>query len=110
MLIHIVSSPTIKQGCKQAGINRETYYRWTENEAFKNELLRLREEILQESYDQLKFSVKAASQTLLDLCTNEEYPPAVRRGAASDILNHFVKFKEINEIETCITKMEEKLK
>lgn len=109
-LFHLVNTPTIDQGCKAAGISRQCYYRWMENPAFKTELERMRNELLEESFAQIKFSVKVASQTLLNLCADRSVTPSVRRGAASDILTHYVKWNEMREIGGRLTALEEQLK
>lgn len=105
-LTHFVSCASIERGCKEAGISRESYYRWLENPLFKKELDSLREQSMSEAVDGLKYSMKVACQTLVSLCDDIECPHAVRRGAASDIISHVMKWREIQEIETRLEALE----
>jgi len=109
-LIHFVSCHNVDQGCKDAGISRDCFYRWLENPAFKAELSRLREVLFHEAIDQLKHSMKLACHTLQALCEDPECPPAVKRGAASDIISHLMKWRETQELEKRITQLEEHVK
>jgi hypothetical protein len=109
-LIHFMNSPTVEQGCKEAGISRDCFYRWLENPTFKAELARLRETIFFEALEQLKHSMKLACYTLQSLCEDPECPPAVKRGAASDIICHLMKWRDTQELEKRITQLEEHVK
>jgi hypothetical protein len=109
-LIHIVGNHTIEQGCKEAGISRDCFYRWLENPLFKAELSRPRETIFIEAIDHLKHSMKLACHTLKALCEDPECPPAVKRGAATDIIGHLMKWRETQELEKRITQLEEHVK
>ncbi len=109
-LIHLVSGHTIEQGCKDAGISRDCFYRWLENPTFKAELSRLRDAIFLDAIEQLKHSMKLACHTLQALCEDPECPPAVKRGAASDIISHLMKWRETQDLEKRITQLEEHVK
>lgn len=109
-LIHFVNSPTVEQGCKDAGISRECYYRWLDNPSFKAELSTLREVFVVEAIEQLKSSMKSACHTLRSLCEDSECPPAVRRGAASDIIGHLMKWRDTQELEKRLIQLEKHVK
>lgn len=99
------ASSSIEAACETADISRETYYKWLKNPAFKSELGRLRNEIVNDAVNQLKATtVKAA--TTLSLLLDRDDNPSVQRAAANDILNHVGKFKELQELQERIEKLE----
>lgn len=95
----------VEAACEEAGISRETYYKWLKNPVFKSELDRLRNEIVNDAVNQLKATtVKAA--TTLSLLLDRDDNPSVQRAAANDILNHVGKFKELQELQERIETLE----
>lgn len=87
------SQPCVDKACEQLGISRNCFYEWMKEPAFKNELKKYRHEITSEYIESLKIAAKGATNTLIQLL-NEDNPPAVRRAAANDILNHVIKIKD----------------
>lgn len=58
-----------------------------------------------EAVEKLKISMTTAVDTLVSLLEREDYPN-VQRAAANDVLSHIQKFKEIQELEERIAKLE----
>ncbi len=101
---HFVANDTVDSACKEAGISRETYYKWLKNPVFKSELNRVRNEIVNCSINQLKsYTIKAV--TTLSLLLERNDMPSVQRAAAHDILSFVARFKEL-ELEDRIEKLE----
>jgi len=92
--------------CKQAGISRDCYYEWIKQPLFKEELNKMRDDLIQDAVMQLKVNTMKAASTLIKLTDREDYP-SVQRAAANDILNHVMKFKELQELEGRIAVLEE---
>ena len=53
-LPYLVSSATVTEGIKLAGISRTTFYRWMEDEAFRAEFENLRADIQSYAYAELR--------------------------------------------------------
>lgn len=77
----------VEKACTEAGVSKDTFYKWNKQKNFSMELKKLRYEIGCESIDLLKLASKKAAVTLVQLL-DENNPPAVRRAAANDILNY----------------------
>lgn len=99
------ANASIEASCKEADISRETYYQWLKNPAFKSELDRLRNEIVNDAVNQLKATTVKAATTLSSLLDRDDNP-SVQRAAANDILNHVGRFKELQELQERIEKLE----
>lgn len=92
------SQPSVEKACEQVGISRNCFYEWMKEPIFKSELKKQRSEIGSEYIESLKTASKDATNTLIQLM-GEDQPPAVRRAAANDILNHLSKIKEEERIK-----------
>lgn len=99
------TNTSIESSCEAADISRETYYKWLKNPLFKSELDRLRNEIVSDAVNQLKATTTKAAMTL-SLLLERDDNPSVQRAAANDILNHVGKFKELEELQERIEKLE----
>lgn len=99
------ANATIDAACKEAGISKNAYYKWLKNPAFKSELDRLRNEMVNDAVNQLKAATVKAATTLSSLLDRDDNP-SVQRAAANDILNHVGKFKELQELQERIEKLE----
>lgn len=88
----------------------EQIYTWLrEDPVFKVKLEMMRTELVtrafSEAVEKLKISMTTAVDTLVSLLEREDYPN-VQRAAANDVLSHIQKFKEIQELEERIAKLE----
>jgi len=102
---YFAGNASVEAACEEAGISRDTYYKWLKNSVFNSELDRIRNEIVNDAVNQLKaMTVKAA--TTLFLLLDRDDNPSVQRAAANDILNHVGKFKELQELQERIEKLE----
>jgi hypothetical protein len=101
----ILSATTIEEGCRTAGISKQTFYNWMDNPDFKSELTRQRNEVIQEGLSNLKRSIKKAVDVLMD-CLNSK-DDFVKRRAANDLLTHCLRLREIEEVEDRLQALEE---
>ena len=104
---HIVSSPTYTEGCKKAGVNKATFYKWLKEPEFKAELDRQREQVAAEAFGVLYQSLTKAAETLADLLDSKD--DRLRRLACKDVLDFFVKHKEAEDIERRLTAIEARI-
>ena len=54
----------VDEACKEAGISRNRYYEWLKEPGFREELNRLRDEVVADAVGQLKTSTTKAATTL----------------------------------------------
>lgn len=104
----IVSARNIEEACKRLGISRNCYYEWMKLPEFSEEIARLRNQLVNDAVVQLKANAIKAASTLSGLMDRED-APAVQRAAANDVLNHVVKFKEMEEFEKRLNAIEKTL-
>ena len=103
----LVSSPTYTLGCEKAKINKATLYKWLKNPKFKAELDRQRNEIVEAAFGMIAQNIEKAVSTLVGLLDIKD--ERVKRLTANDIISHFLKHKELKELEERIGMIEEQL-
>jgi hypothetical protein len=101
----ILSAKTLEEGCRQAGISKQTFYNWMDNCEFKNEITRQRNEVIQEGLTNLKTSIRKAVNVLIECLESDD--ASVKRRAANDLLTHCLRLKEIEEVEDRLQALEE---
>jgi hypothetical protein len=105
----LASVVNCNEACKQIGISRDCFYEWMKQPLFKAQLNKLRNDLVQDAVMQLKVNAIKAADTLIKL-TDREDSPSVQRASANDILNHVVKFQELQELEDRVAILEEATK
>lgn len=106
-ILHLVSNPTCTEGCKEAGINKTTFYKWLKEPDFKAELDRLRDEVAAEAFGLLSQSLTKAVEALAGLLDNKD--DRIKRLAAKDIISVFVKHKEAEDFERRLAAIEDRI-
>jgi len=104
----ILSSRTITEGVKKAGVKRETFYLWLKNPEFKAEFIRQRQEIIDLALHELKTSASEAVTVLRELLKAEG--EGVRLRTALGILEHIGKFVEFEKLEGRVETLERSIK
>jgi transposase len=102
---HLLSTPSIREACKKAGISHTTFYRWISNPIFKKELDRLSDEACRETVSILKRHTAQAAKCLVGLLKTKD--PVLKRRVSNDILNHFLKYQENKELEERVLRLEQ---
>ena|SRR5579863_7532582 len=102
---YFATNASVETACEKAGISRETYYKWIKQPVFKSELNRFRNEVVNDAVNQLKSTTVKAATTLFLLLDRHDNP-SVQRAAANDIFNHVGRFKELEELQERIEKLE----
>ena len=103
----LVLSPTYTEGCKEAGINKGTFFKWIKCPEFKAELDRRRDEVAAEAFGLLSQSLTKAVETLAGLLDNKD--DRIKRLAAKDVIGFFVKHKEAEDIDRRLTAIEDQM-
>ena len=103
----LIGSPTYTQGCEKAKINKTTLYKWLKNPEFKVELERQRSEIVEAAFGMIAQNIEKAVSTLVGLLDTGD--DRVKRLTANDIVNHFLKRRELVDLEERIEQIEERL-
>ena len=105
---YLLSCKSYAQAAKEIGISENQIYEWLKDPEFKLQLEKQRNQVTEEAINILKMNTSKAAEALSELlCSSNEI---VKRGAANDILNHVVKFREMQEFENRITLLEETTK
>jgi len=53
---YLLVAPSIEEGCKRARISKAAVYEWLKDEAFRQELKRQRDAVIERALDSLNFS------------------------------------------------------
>jgi len=87
-----------------AGLTRQTWYTWMKDDGFREEVRVRRETIVAESLDRLKAAVTGAVEGLTGLVEAEE--SAIRLRVCGQVLDYFMKARELEEIERRLAVLE----
>jgi hypothetical protein len=107
LLQALACGATVQNAALKAGISERTAYRRLENAAFVEQLNQLRAEMVQRTAGMLTGAGLGAVKTLVDLQHDAAIPPAVRRGAARDVLELGIKYRETADWEQRLTDLED---
>lgn len=104
----IVSNPNYTRACEEAGIKKSTLYKWLKQPEFMAELYRQRSEFVDAAFSMIAQNIEKAVSTLVGLLDSSD--DRVKRLTANDIINHFLKHKELQDLEERIEQVEKRLK
>jgi len=103
----ILAARTHEEGCQAAGISKTTFYTWMQDETFKGEFERQRNGIVETAFGMIAQNVERAVSALVGLLDSKD--DRLRRLTANDIVSHFLKHRELKEIEDRLTAIEGQL-
>ena len=101
---HLVSSPTLEEGRRNARVSRDALYRWLKQPAFKEALRQQRDVVIQEALETLKATMTKATTTLASLLDTQS--DSLKRHVCNDLIGHVLKAKELQEFEERLLKIE----
>ena len=101
---YLLVAPSIEEGCKRARISKAAVYEWLKDEAFRQELKRQRDEIIERALDSLKANIAKAGETLVKHLDSERENISIR--AAESIIEFAQKALEHEELEQRIEALE----
>jgi hypothetical protein len=104
----VFGARSVEEGCRAAGITPTTWYKWLKDKGFKAEVDRQREAITAEALDRLKGAVTSAVEGLKGLLDAEE--KNIRLRACGEVLDYFLKARELEGIERRLCDLEKTIK
>lgn len=90
-------APSVQEACRQAKIRTDTYYRWLKNPHFVSALKMQQNELVTDAMNCLRANIGRAVSTLVNLLDSEN--DFLKRSVANDIITHYLKYRELSEIE-----------
>jgi hypothetical protein len=100
---------TVENAARKAGVSERTVYRWQADPAFQERVKQTRAEFVQRTAGMLTGAGMGSVKTLVDLQQDASVAPAVRRGAARDLLAMSLRFRETAEFEQRLAAIEVQL-
>ena len=104
----ILAARTHEEGCQAAGISKTTFYTWMQDETFKAEVERQRQEMAQEARGLLTQNLTVAVETLTGLLDTPD--DRLRRLVAKDVVEIHAKQVEMGAVEARLSSLEAVLK
>ena len=109
LLTALAFGATVENAARKAGIGERTAYRRLADPDFRARLSQARQEAVVRTAGMLTGAAVGSVKTLVDLQQDASVPAAVRRGAARDVLEMAVKYRESAEMEQRVAAIEERL-
>ncbi|HET8564089.1 MAG TPA: phBC6A51 family helix-turn-helix protein [Candidatus Binatia bacterium] len=103
----LLASPSTEEACRRARINKTTVYEWLKDEAFRQELKRQRDAVIERGLNSIKANIAKAAETLVKHLESERENISIR--AAESIIEFAQKALEPEELERRIEALEAKL-
>ncbi|HTU18559.1 MAG TPA: hypothetical protein VMG10_10905 [Gemmataceae bacterium] len=109
LLAALAIGATVENAARKAGISERTAYRRLADPDFQARVDQLRRENLARTAGMLSGAALGSVKTLVDLAQDVSVPASVRRGAARDVLDMAVKYRESAEMEQRVAAIEKRL-
>lgn len=106
-ITHLLSTKTVEEAAKKAGIAKTTLYAWMKQDHFKQEVGKRRRALYEEGLSILKASTRKAAEALAELL--EKSSASLKRLVARDVISLAMKAIEQGELEERISRIEEAL-
>jgi hypothetical protein len=100
---------TVENAARKAGVGERTAYRRLADPAFQARVDQARREAVLRTAGMLTGAALGSVKTLVDLQQDVSVPASVRRGAARDVLDLAVKYRETAETEQRLAALEARL-
>jgi hypothetical protein len=106
-IIALVSSTTMEDAAKVAGVSDVTLWRWLKTEAFKSAYMEARREVVTQAIARLQHSCGAAVETLRTIAEDASAPASSRVAAARAILDTSIKSVELEDLAARLEVLEQ---
>lgn len=106
-LPYLLSSGTVSEGAKLAGISRTTFYRWMEDEAFRSQFEALRADVQSYAYAELRGLTLKGALVLAQML--EDPSSSIKLKAAQVAVSAGMKITEMADVEERIAGLENAL-
>src|SRR5262245_52086420 len=108
LALALACGATVEVAARQAGLSLRTAYRRLAEPAFRRQVQQVRADMVQRSAGALTAAATESIKTLLALQA-ASIPPATRLGAARAVLEIGIRLREVADLESRITALEEQL-
>jgi hypothetical protein len=105
---YLLNAPSVEEGCKRARVSKAAVYEWLKDKAFRKELKRQRDTMIERALDSLKSSIAKASETLVKHLDSERENISIR--AAESIIEFTQKALEYENLEQRVEELEKHVK
>ncbi len=105
----MLSTASIDEACKVAGINRNTGYKYLKDERFMRVYRKLRREAMQQVTARLQKVSEQAVQTLQEVMVDQESTPSSRVQAAKNVLDVAYRSLDIDDTQARVEAIESRL-
>lgn len=109
LLAALAIGATVENAARKAGISERTAYRRLADPDFQARVDQVPRENMARTAGMLSGAALGSVKTLVDLAQDVSVPASVRRGAARDVLDMAVKYRETAEMEQRLTAIEDRL-
>ena len=103
----ILEGRTCEEGCQAAGISKGCFYKWMQSETFRSEFERQRGKLVEAAMGLLVQNVGRAVETLVGVLDSGD--GRLKRLAANDVIEHYLKHRELADIEKRVAAIEGRL-
>jgi hypothetical protein len=103
----ILDSRTCEEGCHAAGISKACFYKWMQNETFRAEFERQRDRLVEAAMALLVQNIGKAVSVIVELLDHSD--ARLRRLSAKDLIEYYIRHKELADIEKRIEVIEDGL-
>ena len=100
----VLAARSVEEGCRSAGITRQTWYNWMRDEALNEAVCQCREGVISDALERLKSAVAFAVEGLTGLVEAEE--KNIRLRACSEVLDYFMKARELEDMDRRVRALE----
>ena len=104
----LLAAKNYEKGCKSARISKTTFYKWMQDEGFAGEFERQRNKIAEAAFGMIGQNIEKAVGVLVGLLDTGD--DRVKRLTANDVIGHFLKHKELDDLDERIQRVEEQLR
>jgi predicted DNA-binding protein YlxM (UPF0122 family) len=108
----IIAARSMTEAAEKIGISRNTLYEWQKIPAFKAELQRQTDMVVEEALERLKLNVVKAVDVFGEILDNPNIKAFYKRDASLDVLKLVMKTREqskITQLERKVSDLEKKL-
>lgn len=109
LLVALAFGATVENAARKAGMGERTAYRRLADPAFRARLEQARLDAVLRTTGMLTGAALGAVKTLVDLQQDSSVAAGVRRGAARDVLDMAIKYRDSAQMEQRVAALEERL-
>lgn len=105
----LIACDTIDEACTICKISRSTMYRYLQEPLFDKKLKTAKRQLVNRAILRLQQTCGDATRALAEICRDKKAPASSRVAAAREILTSTLKAFELEDIETRLKSLEERM-